>query len=65
MLLPCAAEPDVPVGAGVVYDPTNGQNRVVVTDAQAADYMVGLRAAGQDCRSRHEWFRKWFSELPD
>ena len=52
--LHCADEPDVP------GDPTTG----VVTDEQDAQYKRDLRGAGQDCRSKVDYLRDWFSKLP-
>lgn len=53
--LHCAPEPDVP------GDPATG----VVTDEQDARYKGDLRGAGQDCRSKVDYIRDWFSKLPD
>jgi hypothetical protein len=52
--LHCAPEPDVP------GDPVTG----VVTDEQDAQYKRDLRGAGQDCRSKVDYLRDWFSKLP-
>jgi hypothetical protein len=52
--LHCAAEPDVP------GDPLTG----VVTDEQDAAYKSDLRGSGQDCRSKVDYLRDWFSKLP-
>lgn len=53
--LRCAAEPELP------GDPVTG----VVTDEQDAAYKRDLRGAGQDCRSKVDYLRDWFSKLPD
>lgn len=52
--LHCAGEPDIP------GDPVTG----VVTDEQDAQYKRDLRGAGQDCRSKVDYLRDWFSKVP-
>ncbi|GGB15231.1 hypothetical protein GCM10011380_00820 [Sphingomonas metalli] len=46
--LVCAAEPAVPA---------------TLTDAAVAAWIVDLRGAGQDCRSKLGWVRDWTAEV--
>ncbi len=57
--LTCQDEPGRPAGTGPEYVDANGNTRRAVTDTENGQYLLDLRASGQDCRENLNWVRDY------